>query len=377
MSVDLEPVGAMATAGLVAKEIEGDAGKTAHSEHASGQCANCNAELAGAYCHQCGQMAHVHRSLLHILEELAHGILHFDTKSWRTLPLLVARPGLLTRRYIDGQRARYVSPLALFLFSVFLMFFVFSMIAGSGADSPAKRAAGMEKARTALSKEIEKGRELVAKREVKLAQAKTADEREDATEDLADARSDLHESEVSLAALNAVPDLNPKEGVLNRNDTARTDTNTVLDKIGLDKSRPTLSRIIRHAAENRELTLYKMKNSAYKFAFMLVPISLPFLWLMFFWRKGVTMYDHAIFTLYQLSFLSLWCALIGLMAKIHVMEGFIAAAALFPPVHIFMQLRETYALGWFATAWRTIAMLVAGSIILVLFMLLVLFISLS
>ena len=377
MGVDLEPVGAMATAGLVAKEIEGDAGRTANGSHAAGPCANCNAPLVGAYCHQCGQAAHVHRSLLHIAEELAHGILHFDTKSWRTLPLLVARPGLLTRRYIDGQRARYVSPLALFLFSVFLMFFVFSMIGGSGADSQAKRAAGLEEARKTLSKEIDHGRKLVAEREAKLAQAKTTDERQDATEELADARSDLHDTEISLAALNVVPDPNPKDGALNRNDTARTSTDAALDKIGLDQSHPTLSRIVRHAAENRDLTLYKMKNSAYKFAFMLVPISLPFLWLMFFWRKGVTMYDHAIFTLYGLSFLSLWGALIGLMAKSQVTEGFVAAALLLPPVHIFMQLKETYALGWFASAWRTIAVLVVGSIVLTLFMLLVLFISLS
>lgn len=102
MSMDLEPVGALATAGLVAKVVEGDAGKTAHGAHADGRCANCGTQLTGPYCHQCGQTAHVHRSLLHILEELAHGILHFDTKSWRTLPLLVARPGLLTRRCQRG-----------------------------------------------------------------------------------------------------------------------------------------------------------------------------------------------------------------------------------------------------------------------------------
>jgi hypothetical protein len=120
-----------------------------------------------------------------------------------------------------------------------------------------------------------------------------------------------------------------------------------------------------------------MKNSAYKFAFMLVPISLPFLWLMFFWRKGVMMYDHAIFTLYELSFLSLWYVLIALMAKSQLPEGLVVVASLFPPVHVFMQLKETYALGWFATAWRTIAVLVAGCIVLALFALLVLFISLN
>ena len=50
--------------------------------------------------------------------------LHFEGKIWRTLPLLVWRPGELTRRYIDGERAKFVSPIALFLFFVFLMFAV-------------------------------------------------------------------------------------------------------------------------------------------------------------------------------------------------------------------------------------------------------------
>ena len=41
--------------------------------------------------------------------------------------MLAWRPGELTRRYIDGERARFVSPIALFLFSVFLMFAVLSV----------------------------------------------------------------------------------------------------------------------------------------------------------------------------------------------------------------------------------------------------------
>jgi hypothetical protein len=74
MSMDLEPAGALATAGLVAKTIEGDVGKTAHTVAVGERCKNCDAPLAGPYCHHCGQFGHVHRSLLHLLEELVHGI---------------------------------------------------------------------------------------------------------------------------------------------------------------------------------------------------------------------------------------------------------------------------------------------------------------
>lgn len=379
MSVDLEPAGALATAGLVAKVIEGNAGKSSHGTHVSGPCANCGTQLAGPYCHHCGQAAHVHRSLLHLLEELVHGILHFDTKSWRTLPLLFGRPGLLTRRYIDGQRARYVSPLALFLFSVFLMFFVFSMAAAPHpqAQTPAQLAAAHKE----MSQEIEDARKLVAEREAQLAQAKNADDHEEAADKLADAREDLRGSEMALAALNAGAFVSTltRDGNQTTHTTWEAKVQPKLEKIARDVSQthPTVAHIAQHAAENLDLALYKIKNSTYKLAFMLVPISLPFLWLMFFWRKGVTMYDHTIFTLYGLSFLSLLLALMGLMAKSPVTEGLIAPALLYPPVHLYMQLKGTYSLGWFSAAWRTIALQVVGLIVLILFMLLVLFISLG
>jgi Protein of unknown function (DUF3667) len=81
-------------------------------------CQNCGAKLTGEYCHECGQHGHVHRSVLHVIEEVFHGITHFDSRTWRSLPMLAFRPGTLTRNYVMGQRARYVPPFAMFLFSI-------------------------------------------------------------------------------------------------------------------------------------------------------------------------------------------------------------------------------------------------------------------
>ena len=125
MSNEFEAVGALATAGLIVKAAERKTGVDHHDAHDT-VCANCGAELTGPYCHVCGQRGHVHRSLLHMGEELVHGIAHFDGKVWTTLPLLAFKPGKLTRDYIEGRRATYVSPMGLFLFVVFLMFFAFS-----------------------------------------------------------------------------------------------------------------------------------------------------------------------------------------------------------------------------------------------------------
>ena len=61
-------------------------------------------------------------------EELLHGVMHFDARIWRTLPLLAFNPGRLTREWVQGARTRYVSPLALFLFTIFVTFFILSFV---------------------------------------------------------------------------------------------------------------------------------------------------------------------------------------------------------------------------------------------------------
>jgi hypothetical protein len=69
------------------------------------------------------------------------------------------------------------------------------------------------------------------------------------------------------------------------------------------------------------------------------------------------MYDHAIFSLYSISFM---CLLFTLLALINAagLPSAVAPAVLFvPPVHMFMQLRETYSLSIFSALWRTFALL--------------------
>jgi hypothetical protein len=128
MTSEVEGVGEAVTGGLIARAVEPAAGEALES---GTRCLNCGTDLIGPYCHHCGQAGHVHRSLAGFGHDIAHSVLHFEGKIWRTLPLLAWRPGELTRRYVHGERARFVSPIALFLFSVFLMFAVFSAVGGS------------------------------------------------------------------------------------------------------------------------------------------------------------------------------------------------------------------------------------------------------
>jgi hypothetical protein len=93
--------------------------------------------VSGSFCSNCGQPTHLHRSLTSLGHDILHGVFHFEGKVWHTVPELLFFPGRLTRRYIDGERAKFVSPMALYLFIVFLMFAVIpftSEVEIEGAD---------------------------------------------------------------------------------------------------------------------------------------------------------------------------------------------------------------------------------------------------
>jgi hypothetical protein len=87
-------------------------------------CPNCGTALAGAWCYACGQKGEeYHRSIWHLFAESFESLTHFDGRFWRTVPTLIARPGKLTRDYLDGHRAAQIPPFRLFLVVLILVFF--------------------------------------------------------------------------------------------------------------------------------------------------------------------------------------------------------------------------------------------------------------
>jgi hypothetical protein len=138
-----------------------------------------------------------------------------------------------------------------------------------------------------------------------------------------------------------------------------------------------LDEFLHHGLRDSEFFTYRLKNTAYKYSFMLIPISLPFLWLMFFWRKDVRLYDHAVFSLYSLSFMSLFFVVVALIGLIPGAVMFTGLAFLLPPVHMFLQLRETYGLGVFSALWRTVALLGVAGTVFMLFMVMIAVISMT
>jgi len=90
-------------------------------------CANCGAPLSGEYCGHCGQRhePHVH-TVAHFAAEAFESVTHADSRLWRTLAYLLARPGLLTREFFAGRRAGYLPPFRLYIV-ISVVFFLVGM----------------------------------------------------------------------------------------------------------------------------------------------------------------------------------------------------------------------------------------------------------
>jgi nucleotide-binding universal stress UspA family protein len=89
------------------------------------ECLNCGAHLRGQYCWQCGQRAQNRLiSLWELLREAFGDLLELDSRLWRTVVPLLAKPGLLTHDYLQGRRARYMPPFRMYLVLSLLFFLV-------------------------------------------------------------------------------------------------------------------------------------------------------------------------------------------------------------------------------------------------------------
>ncbi|HNJ48059.1 MAG TPA: DUF3667 domain-containing protein [Novosphingobium sp.] len=339
MSGEGEIIGDIAQSVLIARAAEPVHGESADGHSAEAACLNCGTALVGSHCHACGQAAHVHKTLGAFFHDLLHGVFHFEGKIWRTLPLLAWNPGRLTREYIDGRRASYVSPIALFLFCVFLMFAVVKQFAGgfdptqtvnvdgsvkTGVEQTAKHLDGLKRERAAL-----------------VAQG----------QDTARIDGQIESDQAALEIMREVK---------------ATGSN---GKIWQSDIKP-IDHALRQFQENPKLAIYKLQSNAYKYSWALIPISVPFVWLLFPFSRRFRLYDHTVFVTYSLAFMTLLAVVLTLGNAANL--PLIGAAGTFvPPLHMYRQLRGTYGLSRASALWRTLALLAMAFSALVLFAVLI------
>jgi hypothetical protein len=95
-------------------------------------CRNCGTQAPLKFCPECGQETTLHPpTLREFLHEFVGHYVALEGALWRTLRLLVTRPGRLTREYLDGRRRQYVLPLRLYLTASFVFFLVLRIAAAS------------------------------------------------------------------------------------------------------------------------------------------------------------------------------------------------------------------------------------------------------
>lgn len=323
---DPDSIGDLVTGGLLARAVEPAAGEPGADGHTHERnCLNCGAALVGRYCRVCGQRAHVHRSLRAFMQDFVAGLMNFEGKFWRTLPMLAWRPGEMTRRYIAGERAKFISPVALYLFTVFAMFAVLNL---TGALGPS----------------VGQGLQSGIKAEIASDQASLttleAERRVAAT-----AGGDLSDLDRRIAARKE--DIAENQQVL---------TGEAFSAGKFDEDTPKWVRpLVEQAAENPDLLMANIQDAASKFSWLLIPLSVPFLWLLFPFSRRYHLYDHTVFVTYSLSFMMLLVIAGGFLVAAGV-PGLAGMLVLLPPVHMYRQLKGAYQLGWFSALVRTIAL---------------------
>ena len=249
-----------------------------------------------------------------------------------------------------------LSPLALFLFSVFLMFATFESIGGPfGGDDTESRVVASREAVTEMSRELRaKERELATLNAVIGANGAAKAQIDRARRRAAQVNEDIAALRTAVGIRSGASADGEVKGQI---------------KTGI----PALDTRIAHALKEPKLFLYKLQSSAYKYSWALIPISLPFIWMLFPFRRDVGPYDHAIFAIYSLSAMTMGVVLLSIGRAIGLPSSIIAVVLVFgPPLHMYRQLRGAYRIGRAAALWRTAALLLFSALSALLFFIAVL-----
>lgn len=332
---DFDAIGDAVTGGLLARAVEPGAGEAVADGHTHEKnCLNCGTGLIGPYCAACGQKAHIHRSVRAFFQDFVTALFNFEGKIWRTLPMLAWRPGEMTRRYIAGERARFISPIALYLFTVFAMFAVLNFSGALGTSKNFKEG---------LKTEIAEEQAAIAKLEVKRKTDAAAGKDVAATDrKIAKHKEDMAETQRLLSGQPMVSgDMEGAPGWI--------------------------TPFIEGFQNNPEAASMRIQDSISKYSWMLIPLSVPFMWLLFPLRRKYNTYDHAVFVTYSLSFMMMLVIAAGLLIAIG-MPGLASLLFFVPPFHMYRHLKQTYELGKFSAIMRTMALLTFAFIAAALFL---------
>ena len=322
---EFDAIGDAVTGGLLARAVEPHAGEVDSGHTHEKNCLNCGTKLIGPFCSACGQKAHIHRSVRAFFQDFLSSLFNLEGKMWRTLPMLAWRPGEMTRRYIAGERARFISPIALYLFTVFAMFAVLNFtgtLGGHGKNLKNDLQTDIAENQTKIAKlEADRGTAVAAGKDVTNIDRK-----------IAKRKADIAETQKVISGQ-----------AFSTGDAG-------------DETPSFIRPFIENARDNPDLVSMRVQDAASKYSWLLIPFSVPFMWLLFPFRRRFNTYDHTVFVTYSLSFMMLLVVAGGLLIEVG-MPGLASLLFFVPPLHMYRHLTQTYELGRFSAIMRTMALL--------------------
>ena len=95
----------------------------------SDKCLNCGTSLDNEnYCPNCGQLNNIKKpNASELFFEVLSNLFAFDSKFYRSMGVLISRPGQLSLAFIEGKRQKYMLPIRLFIVITLLFIMVTSL----------------------------------------------------------------------------------------------------------------------------------------------------------------------------------------------------------------------------------------------------------
>lgn len=342
-------------------------------------CRNCGVVLHGPHCHACGQpVKGLVRPLGNLFGDVLDSVFDLDTRVFRTLPPLFAKPGFLTREYFAGRQIRYVTPFRLFFFLAVVAFFVAQLAfdaptinLGKGdAINAATTVAEVEKARDAKLAELARVKQGMAGTPAAtgIAGIETG---EQAVRDVAAARiAALQKAQAAGQPPPVAADSDADSLNLSINGKRWDEKKNPLDtwlpafadgwvNAQLVRARDNIARLKQDPAAFKDAALGAVPTTL----FVLVPVFALMLKLAYFFKRRLYM-EHLVVALHSHAFLCLDLLLVllvralaqwlapgeGALATLFAwMEGLLIA---WMPVYLLLMQKRVYAQGWPMTALK-------------------------
>ena len=320
----------------------------------SGQpCRNCGEMVEQRHCPRCGQLAaSYHRPFYALITESVSDSMALDGRIARSMPLLFFRPGVLTRRYTEGKRARYVPPFRLFLLSSLLFYFVVFAFLGqvnwldfatANVDGEQLSDQDMQELRDAFVGED--GQVDNARLQAFLRGLEDAAAEGETVPGITEPASDGETGDEAPA-----PPDETGEGDEADPDSAPAERPEIVTPI------PEMEERVQRIIDNPQLFVSALELWLPRLSLLLVPFTMLAMSLMYFWRRKVFVYDHAIHALNLHSWIYL-AATFAMLVGLVIGAG--TASALFflaLPVYVTLSLRGAYRSGIISSFFRMLVL---------------------